>query len=71
MGLFTMTLPSATVPMLSVSHWALQLIDSVVLMAWPDTFYNILRFLTPSALNLAYHSSGNLPSILSEHKVPL
>jgi len=37
MGLFTMTLPSATVPMLSVSHWALQLIDSVVLMAWPDT----------------------------------
>ena len=37
MGLFTMTLPSATVPMLSVSHWALQLIDSVVLIAWPDT----------------------------------
>ena len=37
MGLFTMTLPSATVPMLSVSHWALQLIDAVVLIAWPDT----------------------------------
>ena len=32
-----MTLPSATVPMLSVSHWALQLIDAVVLIAWPDT----------------------------------
>ena len=37
MGLFTMTLPSATVPMLSVSHWALQLIDAIVLIAWPDT----------------------------------
>ena len=37
MGMFTMTLPSSTVPMLSVSHWALQLIDAVVLMAWPDT----------------------------------
>ena len=37
MGMFTMTLPSSTVPMLSVSHWALQLIDAVVLIAWPDT----------------------------------
>jgi len=37
MGLFTMTLPSSTVPMLSISHWALQLIDAVVLIAWPDT----------------------------------
>jgi len=37
MGLFTMTLPSSTVPQLSISHWALQLIDAVVLIAWPDT----------------------------------
>ena len=37
MGLFTMVLPSANVPMLSISHWALQLIDSIVLIAWPDT----------------------------------
>ena len=37
MGLFTMTLPSSNVPMLSVSHWALQLIDAVVLLTWPDT----------------------------------
>ena len=37
MGMFTMTLPSASVPMLSISHWALQLIDAIVLIAWPDT----------------------------------
>ena len=37
MGIFTMTMPSATVPMLSVSHWALQMIDAIVLIAWPDT----------------------------------
>jgi len=37
MGLFTMTMPSASVPMLSISHWALQLIDAIVLIAWPDT----------------------------------
>ena len=37
MGMFTMTMPSATVPMLSVSHWALQMIDAIVLIAWPDT----------------------------------
>jgi len=37
MGLFTITIPSATVPMLSISHWAIQLIDAVVLIAWSDT----------------------------------
>ena len=37
MGMFTMIMPSATVPMLSVSHWALQMIDAIVLIAWPDT----------------------------------
>ena len=37
MGMFTMTMPSASVPMLSISHWALQLIDAIVLIAWPDT----------------------------------
>ena len=37
MGLFTMTLPDSTIPMLSISHWALQLIDAIVLIAWPDT----------------------------------
>jgi hypothetical protein len=37
MGMFTMTLPSATVPMLSISHWALQMIDAIVLIAWPNT----------------------------------
>jgi ABC-type transport system involved in multi-copper enzyme maturation permease subunit len=37
MGLFTITIPSATIPMLSISHWAIQLIDAVVLIAWSDT----------------------------------
>ena len=37
MGMFTMTMPSASVPMLSISHWALQFIDAIVLIAWPDT----------------------------------
>ena len=37
MGMFTMTMPSASVPMLSISHWALQLIDAIVLITWPDT----------------------------------
>jgi ABC-type transport system involved in multi-copper enzyme maturation permease subunit len=37
MGFFTLTLPSANVPMLSVSHCALQIIDAIVLIAWPDT----------------------------------
>ena len=37
MGLFTITIPSATVPMLSISHWAIQIIDAVVLIAWEDT----------------------------------
>jgi ABC-type transport system involved in multi-copper enzyme maturation permease subunit len=37
MGLFTITIPSASIPMLSISHWAIQLIDAVVLIAWSDT----------------------------------
>ena len=37
MGLFTITIPSATIPMLSISHWAIQIIDAVVLIAWDDT----------------------------------
>ena len=37
MGLFTITIPSATIPMLSISHWAIQIIDAVVLIAWEDT----------------------------------
>jgi ABC-type transport system involved in multi-copper enzyme maturation permease subunit len=37
MGLFTITIPNATIPVLSVSHWGIQMIDAVVLIVWPDT----------------------------------
>ena len=37
MGLFTITIPTATIPMLSISHWAIQIIDAVVLIVWSDT----------------------------------
>jgi len=37
MGLFTITIPTATIPMLSISHWAIQIIDAVVLIFWSDT----------------------------------
>ena len=37
MGSFSIVNPNWTVSSVSVSHWALQMIDAVVLMAWPDT----------------------------------
>ena len=37
MGFTTLISPSSSVASLSVSHWGLQLIDSVVLASWPDT----------------------------------
>ncbi len=37
MGFTTLISPTTSVASLSVSHWGLQLIDSVVLASWPDT----------------------------------
>ena len=37
MGLFTITIPNASITMLSVSHWAIQIIDAVVMISWSDT----------------------------------
>ena len=37
MGLFTITIPESDITMLSISHWAIQLIDAVVMIAWSDT----------------------------------
>ena len=37
MGLFTITIPNSTIPMLSISHWAIQIIDATVMIAWSDT----------------------------------
>ena len=36
MAIFTLS-SNSLVPVLSVSHWTLQLIDSIVLIVWPDT----------------------------------
>ncbi len=37
MGLFTITIPSSDITMLSISHWAIQIIDATVMIAWSDT----------------------------------
>ena len=37
MGFFTILNPNWTVSSISVTHWALQMIDAVVLLSWPDT----------------------------------
>ena len=37
MGSFSIVNPNWSVSSVSVSHWALQMIDSVVMIAWPDT----------------------------------
>tara|TARA_Y100001978_G_scaffold203309_1_gene228157 strand:+ start:928 stop:2640 length:1713 start_codon:yes stop_codon:yes gene_type:complete len=37
MGSFSIVNPNWTVASVSISHWALQMIDAMVLMAWPDT----------------------------------
>ena len=37
MGSFSIVNPNWTVASVSISHWALQMIDAVVLLAWPDT----------------------------------
>ena len=37
MGSFSIVNPGWSVASISISHWALQMIDAIVLMAWPDT----------------------------------
>ena len=37
MGLFTITIPNSSITMLSISHWAIQIIDATVMIAWSDT----------------------------------
>jgi len=37
MGSFSIINPNWTVASVSISHWALQMIDAIVLLAWPDT----------------------------------
>jgi ABC-type transport system involved in multi-copper enzyme maturation permease subunit len=37
MGSFSILNPNWAVASVSISHWALQMIDAVVLLAWPDT----------------------------------
>ncbi len=37
MGSFSIVNPNWTVASVSISHWALQMIDAMVLLAWPDT----------------------------------
>ncbi len=37
MGFTTLISPSSSIATLSVSHWGLQLIDSIVMVSWPDT----------------------------------
>ena len=37
MGFTTLISPGSSVATLSVSHWGLQLIDSIVMVSWPDT----------------------------------
>jgi len=36
-AIFTFADPNWTISALSINHWALQIIDSVVLLAWPET----------------------------------
>ena len=37
MGSFSIINPNWTVASVSISHWALQMIDAIVLLTWPDT----------------------------------
>tara|TARA_B100000131_G_C17936325_1_gene540472 strand:- start:264 stop:815 length:552 start_codon:yes stop_codon:yes gene_type:complete len=37
MGSLSIVNPNWTVASVSISHWALQMIDAIVLLAWPDT----------------------------------
>ncbi|MFL2962929.1 MAG: ABC transporter permease [Candidatus Thalassarchaeaceae archaeon] len=37
MGILTIANPNWTISAISINHWALQIIDSIVLIAWPDT----------------------------------
>jgi len=37
MGFLSIINPNWTVSSISISHWALQMVDAIVLMAWPDT----------------------------------
>ncbi len=37
MAMVSLTIPTASISMLSVSHWAIQIIDAGVLIGWPDT----------------------------------
>lgn len=37
MGFFSIINPNWTISSISITHWALQMVDAVVLMAWPDT----------------------------------
>ncbi len=37
MGFTTLVSPSSSVATISVSHWGLQMIDSIVMVSWPDT----------------------------------
>ncbi len=37
MGILTILNPNWTLSAISINHWALQIIDSIVLLAWPET----------------------------------
>ena len=37
MGTFSIINPNWTISSISITHWALQMIDAIVLLAWPDT----------------------------------
>ena len=37
MGILTIANPNWTLSAISINHWALQIIDSIVLLAWPET----------------------------------
>lgn len=37
MGILTIANPNWTISAISINHWSLQIIDSIVLIAWPDT----------------------------------
>jgi hypothetical protein len=37
MGILTIANPNWNISAISINHWALQIIDSIVLLTWPDT----------------------------------
>jgi hypothetical protein len=37
MGTFSIINPNWAISSISITHWALQMIDAIVLIAWPDT----------------------------------